>query len=176
MSEQGEASLRAPQPGPLGRLVPSVELQWTDGAFVSLRRLAERSALVVLFLRGAEAEGSRFAELAAEEEARAVAWAIRETDLSRLGYRLLGVSAQSPIVQTQFASREPLQFMLLSDPDLELAEQLDLPTGGPDWRPTYDPLTLVVRDARVCDVVRPVAGAHDVATVMELIDRRQRQL
>ena len=51
--------------------------------------------------------------------------------------RVLGISAQSPEDQAEFAERVHLQFPVLSDPSLVLADALELPTFSVDVMTLY---------------------------------------
>lgn len=70
--------------------------------------------------------------------------------------RVIGLSAQSTEDQLEFAERVHLQFPLLSDPSLELAAALGLPTFEVAGMTLYKRVTLVVRDGEVAEVFYPV--------------------
>ena len=70
--------------------------------------------------------------------------------------RVIGLSAQSAEDQLEFAERVHLQFPLLSDPSLELAAALGLPTFEVAGMTLYKRVTLVVRDGEVVKVFYPV--------------------
>ncbi|MGE5857340.1 MAG: peroxiredoxin, partial [Solirubrobacterales bacterium] len=70
--------------------------------------------------------------------------------------RVIGLSAQSTEDQLEFAERVHLQFPLLSDPSLELAAALGLPTFEVAGMTLYKRVTLVVRDGEVVKVFYPV--------------------
>lgn len=72
------------------------------------------------------------------------------------GVRVIGLSAQSSEDQLEFAERVHLQFPLLSDPSLELAAALGLPTFEVAGMTLYKRVTLVVRDGEVVSVFYPV--------------------
>ena len=86
-----------------------------------------------------------------------------------MGYEVIGVSAQSAIEQARFASRDPLPFMLLSDPELKLAAFLGLPTTGPATERAYEPLSIVVCEQRIARVFCPVDPASEASRVMRWI-------
>ncbi len=66
------------------------------------------------------------------------------------------MSAQSPEDQAEFAGRVHLRFPVLSDPSLELAEALDLPTFSVDGMTLYKRVTLVIRDGEIVKAFYPV--------------------
>jgi peroxiredoxin len=73
-----------------------------------------------------------------------------------LGATVVGVSAQSPAEQREFAAREHIPFPLLSDPDLLLANRLDMPTFEAAGMILYKRLTLIAKAGRVVKVFYPV--------------------
>ena len=77
-------------------------------------------------------------------------------DLDARGAAVVGISAQSPADQREFADREHIPYPLLSDERLELARALGLPTfetGGRTW---LKRVTLVAHDGRIEKVFYPV--------------------
>src|SRR5919204_4199796 len=77
-------------------------------------------------------------------------------DMEKLGARVLGLSAQSLADQHEFAERVGLPYPILSDPQLELAKALDLPTFEVAGMTLYKRITLIVRDAKIAHVFYPV--------------------
>ncbi len=72
------------------------------------------------------------------------------------GVEVLGLSAQSPEDQAEFAERVHLPFPVLSDPELRLAEALALPTFEVAGMTLYKRVTLVIRDGRIARAFYPV--------------------
>jgi len=87
-------------------------------------------------------------------------------ELSALGVRVAGLSAQSLEDQEEFAERNHMPFPVISDPDLRLGSALELPTFEISGLTLYKRLTLVAEDARIVKVFYPVfppdANAGDV--------------
>jgi peroxiredoxin len=79
-------------------------------------------------------------------------------DLQRAGAaQVYGLSSQDPGYQAEVVERLRLPFDMLSDPQLALADALDLPTfSAPGHDRLYARLTLVVRDGRIEHVFYPV--------------------
>ncbi len=77
-------------------------------------------------------------------------------EFRQLGAAVLGISAQSPTEQREFAEREHIPFPLLSDPDLALAEALRLPTFEVGGTALYKRLTFVAKAGRIVRVFYPV--------------------
>jgi peroxiredoxin len=77
-------------------------------------------------------------------------------EFERLGAAVIGISAQSPTEQAEFAAREHIPFPLLSDERLRLAGALRLPTFEVDDTTLYKRLTLVAEGGRIAKVFYPV--------------------
>jgi peroxiredoxin len=77
-------------------------------------------------------------------------------ELEGLGARVLGLSAQSPVDQIEFAQRVGLPYPVLSDSELLLAEALGLPIFEVAGLRLYRRLTLIAREARIAKVFYPV--------------------
>jgi peroxiredoxin len=80
----------------------------------------------------------------------------RHAELRALGAGVLGLSAQPAEEQAAFAAREQLPFALLSDPSLELAGALRLPTFEVGGMRLYKRITLIVEDGAIANVFYPV--------------------
>ena len=87
-------------------------------------------------------------------------------ELSALGVRVAGLSAQSLDDQVEFAQRNSMPFPVISDPERRLGAALDLPTFEIAGLTLYKRITLVAQDARIVKVFYPVfppdANAGDV--------------
>jgi peroxiredoxin len=77
-------------------------------------------------------------------------------DIERLGARVHGLSAQSLADQHELAARVGLPYALLSDPELELAAALGLPTFEVAGMKLYKRITLIARAGRIAHVFYPV--------------------
>ena len=77
-------------------------------------------------------------------------------DLAARGARVIGISAQSPSDQAEFAAREHIPYPLLSDDRLELEAEMGLPTFEAGGLRLYRRLTFVARDGRIEKVFYPV--------------------
>jgi peroxiredoxin len=84
-----------------------------------------------------------------------------------LGADLVGISAQSPSEQAEFAERAHISYPLLSDDGLRLAEALGLPTFEADGRTFYRRLTFIAAAGRIVKVFYPVFPPdRDAAAVL----------
>lgn len=88
-------------------------------------------------------------------------------DFERLGAAVVGISAQPPAEQAEFAAREHIPFPLLSDVGLRLREALGLPTFAVAGRTLYRRLTFVAVRGRIVKVFYPVFPPdRDAGTVL----------
>jgi peroxiredoxin len=144
-----------------GMRLPPIPLQGTDDRKVSLADLPGRIVVYVYpqmgvpgiamppgwdlipGARGCTAETCGFRDHAAELEAAGAAG-------------LYGVSSQSTEEQREAVDRLRLPFPLLSDPWLELAERMGLPTFAVAGVRRYRRLTMILRDGVVEATFYPV--------------------
>lgn len=91
--------------------------------------------------------------------------------LRSLGADVLGLSAQTLSDQVEFAERVGLPYPILSDPELELADALQLPTFEVAGMRLYRRLTLIAREGRIAKAFYPVfppdRNAADVIAWLE---------
>jgi peroxiredoxin len=88
-------------------------------------------------------------------------------EFERLGAAVVGISAQDPEEQHEFAEREHIPFPLLSDPGLALAAELGLPTFEAGGMTLYRRLTLIAEAGRLVKAFYPVFPPdRDAAAVL----------
>ena len=142
-----------------GMEMPDLSLPSTSGSDVSLRR----PGTLVLYIyprtgtpgepllpgwddipgaRGCTPESCAFRDLNAE--------------FKSAGARVHGLSAQSLADQHEFAERVGLPYPILSDPELQLARALRLPTFEVAGMTLYKRLTLIAREGRIAHAFYPV--------------------
>lgn len=80
----------------------------------------------------------------------------RLTDFASLGATVVGISAQSPNEQREFAEREHIPFPLLSDSGLRLRNALRLPTFEVAGMTLYKRLTFVAEGGKIAKSFYPV--------------------
>ncbi|MEX2108628.1 MAG: peroxiredoxin [Solirubrobacterales bacterium] len=78
------------------------------------------------------------------------------TEFTGLGASVVGISAQSPAEQSEFAEREHIPFSLLSDANLSLAASLRLPTFEVEGMTLYKRLTFVAEGGHIAKAFYPV--------------------
>jgi peroxiredoxin len=95
-------------------------------------------------------------------------------EFERLGASIVGISAQTPDEQREFADREHIPFPLLSDHGLVLAgEPLRLPTFEAGGLTLYRRLTLIAVAGEIVKVFYPVFPPdHDAAEVLAWLASR----
>jgi peroxiredoxin len=94
-------------------------------------------------------------------------------EFRRLGADVVGISAQSPTEQAEFAAREHIPFPLLADPGLDLAARLGLPTFAVEKMTLYRRLTMVVEAGHISKCFYPVFPPdRDAAEVLTWITAR----
>jgi peroxiredoxin len=77
-------------------------------------------------------------------------------ELASCGASVIGLSAQSPADQLEFAMREHIPYPILSDSELRLAGALTLPTFQVGAMRLYRRLTFIARRGRIEKVFYPV--------------------
>ncbi len=146
-----------------GLPLPRLVLPATSGGTLDLKELARDAATLVLYIYPRTGvpgvpspEGWDQIPGARGCTPESCAFRDRHAELAALGTRVVGLSAQTPEEQAEFAAREQIPFPLLADPSLRLASGLHLPTfelPGMRW---YQRITLIVREGRIAHVFYPV--------------------
>ncbi len=77
-------------------------------------------------------------------------------EFEALGATVIGISAQSPEEQREFAEREHIPFPLLSDSRLRLCDELGLPTFEVEGITLYKRLTFIAEGGKITKVFYPV--------------------
>jgi len=146
-----------------GLAVPSVRLASTLGGEVDLAAAAAGPGRLVVYVyprtgKPGEPLIEGWDEIPGARGCTPQNAAFRDhvTDFAALGATLLGVSAQSPEDQAEFAAREGIPYPLLSDEGLELARALKLPTFEAGGLTLYRRITLVACAGTIEHVFYPV--------------------
>jgi peroxiredoxin len=142
-------------------VVPSVALPATTGGRVDVAAAARELVVVYVYPRtGRPGEPSPdgWDMIAGARGCTPQSCAFRDhaADLARAGASVIGVSAQSPDDQREFAEREHIPYPLLSDERLALAVALGLPTFEVAGMTLYKRLTFIARAGRIEKVFYPV--------------------
>ncbi len=146
-----------------GQAMPSLTLTTSDDAAVNLGDLGPGRTVIYLYpltgrpgtdlpagwdtipgARGCSTEACDFRDHFAE---------LRHAGAARV----FGLSSQNPAYQAEVVERLHLPFTMLSDPALDLADALGLPTfSAPGHDRLYARLTLIIRDNRIEHVFYPI--------------------
>lgn len=155
-----------------GASMPSLALPATAGGQVDLGEAAAGTLVLYVYPRTGTPGEDPPPEWDAIPGARgctpqSCAFRDMHGELERLGARVLGLSAQTGEEQRDFAERFHLPYPLLSDPRLQLAAALGLPTFEWEGRALYRRITLIARAGTIAKVFYPVfppdRNAADVA-------------
>lgn len=145
-----------------GLAMPPVALGGTNGATVGLDKLgAGRTVLYLYPMTGRPGEalpdGWDMIPGARGCTPEACAFRDHHADLLAAGAdAVFGLSSQRTEEQAEAATRLHLPFPLLSDPDLQLAGQLGLPTFEAGGLTRYRRLTLIISAATIEHVFYPI--------------------
>ena len=143
-----------------GRRLPELWLPSTQGTPVMLARAAERLVLYVYPSATGTADlpapGWKEIPGAFGCTAESCAFRDRKESFEALGVTVMGLSAQTTEAQRGFADRKGITFPLLSDSQLQLADELGLPTFTAGDLRLYKRLTLVAESGVIAKVFYPV--------------------
>jgi peroxiredoxin len=145
----------------VGAEVPRLSLPSTRGGKVDLAAAARDLVVVYAYPRSGrpgEPLPQGWDEIPGARGCTAQSCAFRDhaRDLSAFGASIIGLSAQSAAEQLEFSRREQIPYPLLSDPALELAAALSLPSFEPAGMRLYRRLTFIARARRIVKVFYPV--------------------
>jgi peroxiredoxin len=161
-----------------GSVVPSLELDSTEGR-VDLAELAHELAVLYCYPRTGrpgEPPSPDWDLIPGARGCTPHSLGFREAyeELTGLGARVAGLSAQTLEDQREFAARAELPYPVLSDPELRLAEALGLPTFEFEGAHLYKRITLVFERGRVAHAFYPVFPPNENAAEVTrwLRDRR----
>jgi peroxiredoxin len=163
-----------------GHAVPSHSLSSTQGGTLDLGEVTSRLAVVYVYpMTGVPGERlpEGWDEIPGARGCTPQSCAFRDhvLELAAYGASVLGLSAQRHEEQREFAQREQIPYPLLSDPELELAVTMRLPTFEADGRRFYRRLTFIARERRVAKVFYPVFPAHlNASEVLDWLAREPR--
>ena len=145
-----------------GRAMPDLTLVATDGRAVTLSELGPGRTVVYLYPmtgRPGVALPPGWDEIPGARGCTPESCGFRDhhAELREAGARAVyGLSSQFTDYQREAAERLALPFALLSDPELALAQALDLPTFVVEGDRLYRRLTLVVSDGVIEHAFYPV--------------------
>lgn len=157
----------------VGKVLPSIALQATDGGIVDLSRLSGTTAIYLYprtgqpgvpplvenwndipGARGCTPQSKGFRDLSGE--------------FAALGVNVIGLSTQSSNYQKETVGRLGLPFPLLSDVDLKLANAIRIPTFEAAGQMLFKRMAWVIDSGKIVKVFYPAfppdKNAHEVLT------------
>jgi len=142
-------------------VVPVIRLPSTHGKTVDLAELSRDRLVAYVYPRtGTPGQPSPIGwdEIPGARGCTPQSCAYRDSlaEFTSLGATVLGISAQSPDEQREFAEREHIPFPLLSDSALYLRDALGLPTFEVEGMTLYKRLTLVAEDGKIAKTFYPI--------------------
>ena len=164
-----------------GAMLPSVELESTDGGRVDLAQLARELTVLYCYPRTGlpgHAPPDAWDEIPGARGCtpQSLAFRDRHPDLTALGANVVGLSAQTTADQREFVERVALPFPLLSDPELKLADAMRLPTFEFEGERLMRRVTLILDRGLVERVFYPVFPPNlNAAEVAGWLSRRARE-
>jgi peroxiredoxin len=144
-----------------GSDVPAVALPSTLGGELDLAEAASERVVVYVYPRtGVPGQPSPagWDDIPGARGCTPESCAFRDAreELARHGASLVGISAQTPDEQAEFAQREHIPYPLLSDHGLVLADAMGLPTFEAGGQRLLKRLTFVAEQGRIVKVFYPV--------------------
>jgi peroxiredoxin len=143
-----------------GVRLPSIVLESSAGPVHLAELAAERLALYVYPRAGRPGESSLpgWDEIPGARGCTPQSCAFRdhEAELTELGARVAGLSAQSVDDQVEFAERNHITYPVIADPELLLRQALALPTFEVAGQTLYKRLALVAERGEIVKVFYPV--------------------
>lgn len=144
-----------------GSKIPALELPSTIGGTVDLADLASNLLVAYLYPRtGTPGQPSPtgWDDIPGARGCTPQSCAYRDAlaQFDVFGAAVIGISAQTPAEQAEFAQREQIPFPLLGDSELQLAAALGLPTFEVEGMRLYRRLTLVAEAGTIVKAFYPV--------------------
>jgi peroxiredoxin len=156
----------------VGREIPSVVLSCSGALSLDLGQFAQGFPLVVYTYPAISPVRENAEDTRPTDAAQHLAFRDHQPDLEARGYRLIGISNQSPKLRAAEILESGLSHILLSDPQLRLAQELDVPTITVDGIRRYRRMTLIVSRGLIekafFPVVSPARNAAQVVAWMTL--------
>lgn len=144
-----------------GMALPQVHMPSTVGETIDLAELSRDRLVAYVYPRtGTPGQPSPtgWDEIPGARGCTPQSCAYRDSlaEFTSLGATVLGISAQSPDEQCEFAEREYIPFPLLSDGGLRLRNALRLPTFEVEDMTLYKRLTLIAEGGKITKTFYPV--------------------
>lgn len=141
-----------------GASIPAVYFDSPGGQQLNLHQFACGFQLVIYLYPGCNRSPEDGENTALMDAMQHRAFRDHQPDLEARGYRALGISSQPIKTQNRARIDNRLAHGLFSDPTLQLAERLRLPTFPAEGRAWYRRLTLVTHGAYIEKAFFPVSS------------------
>jgi peroxiredoxin len=142
-----------------GVRIPSVAIESFQEDPLDLRQLAQQRPLVIYLYPGSDRSPADGGQTPMMDHAQHRAFFEHRAALASRSYQAVGISSQSIKAQVRSVIDGRLTQRLFSDPDLQIARELELPTFELDKARWYHRLTLIAKDGRIQKAFFPVASA-----------------
>lgn len=144
-----------------GASLPSVLLRTTEEREVNFRELGKRPSIIFFYPRTgvpdkATPEGWDLIPGARGCTPQSCGFRDFYQEFKALGYEVYGASTQTTEYQQEFVSRNHIPFEILSDEDLALTEELELPTFEFGGETLIKRMVLVLEEEKIVKVFYPV--------------------
>jgi peroxiredoxin len=143
--------------------IPSIKLESTDGEFVDLRTVTQDPTVLFIYPRaGSPLEPNSNPELwdsipgARGCTPQSCGYRDLAQDFKELGFKIYGLSIQSPVVQKEFVQRNHIPFPILSDEQHQLTDHLNLPVFIFEGERLIKRMALVIIQGKIEKVFYPV--------------------
>ena len=164
-----------------GMALPGLALPSTHGGEIDLATAADDARRLVAYVyprtgTPGEASPTGWDDIPGARGCTPQSCAYRDAlaELETLDATVVGISAQTPEEQREFAEREHIPFPLLSDASLRLCGPLRLPTFEVEGMTLYKRLTLIAEAGRIVKSFYPVFPPdRDAAEVLAWLRSEQ---
>ncbi|HEY3830138.1 MAG TPA: redoxin domain-containing protein [Solirubrobacteraceae bacterium] len=151
--------------GLLRRQIPSLVLPSTGGAAIDVRDLGQGQVVFYLY-PGSPTSPDDGADTPMVDAVQHRAFRDHLGEMTARHVNVAGISSQPLEVQYRGAKANQLTQTLLTDPECQLAEALELPTFMLEGAKWYRRLTLIVSAGRINKVFFPVSAARNADQVL----------
>jgi peroxiredoxin len=159
----------------VGLAMPAIRLPATTGGEIDLAEIARDRSVLFLYPRTGQpgqALPDGWDDIPGARGCTPETIGFRDLDaqFAAAGVSIYGLSSQDPDYQGELADRLGLGFAILSDPLMQLASALTLPTFSDTGEALYSRLTLLLSGGRIEHVWYPVFPPHThAAAVLEWV-------
>ncbi len=147
----------------LGEKIPAISLAATNGTEVNLLEEFEQPTVLFFYPRaGSPLEPNSNTELwdaipgARGCTPQSCGFRDFAEEFKKIGFKIYGLSIQSPSVQKEFVQRNHIPFLILSDSKYKLTDKLNLPTFEFEGERLIKRMVFVIIDGAISKIFYPV--------------------